>query len=590
MQSLRSSIVGGITIVVALLLAMAVASGRVVPLAAAMNETPTATTELPTITTELPTATRIWIEAGDPPPTETPMTPTEVPPVTMTDVPTATAIPTEHVSSLDVDVGLSQSTLPPGGSLTAGLVVRAEGTRSQYITVEGGVDSALVLTSISGGDCTSDDQLLRCIATIEPNSPLNVTIGIRARQDAPPGRWAVSFIVEGPTVTKRVRSSVTITAPATSTPTDAPQEPTIVPALPTDTPVIPATLPSTATRTTSSATPTAIGTLPDACEENDRLTQPCALPSEATTSDLNFVDDNRDVFSVLLKDDRQYTIRAESDNGIDPFLTLYQAGSLDTSVAANDDVQPGSSAAEVQITTAGAEGWYLVQVENKAPGDMRGRTYRLSVRSAARPNEPLPTTTTIAVETTQQRGDAFENNYSLETAKYLAWGVPYDLSLRCPEPDACISGDHDFFRVPVKAGIPFVALTYDLGPGADTTIALYKPVPGMIDPATGLQGWQLLQHNDDVVAGRTLRSQMLFVPDWSGEALLIVARTSRGARSSKRHWANRAVPPDRGWSRLAGHCCYRSSAVGNSSTSSNANAICWCACVEWRREQYCGER
>jgi hypothetical protein len=112
----------------------------------------------------------------------------------------------------------------------------------------------------------------------------------------------------------------------------------------------------------------------------------------------------------------------------------------------------------------------------------------------------------------------------------LGWGIPYDLDLLCPDAraDACPAGDHDFFLVPVKQGVPFVALTYDLGPGADTTLALYVPAAGQRDPATGLEDWQLAHGNDDALPnGATLRSQVMLTPTWNGDVLLVVAASSR---------------------------------------------------------------
>ncbi|HET6343737.1 MAG TPA: hypothetical protein VFH51_02345, partial [Myxococcota bacterium] len=241
------------------------------------------------------------------------------------------------------------------------------------------------------------------------------------------------------------------------------------------------------------------------------------------TSDLTFVDDAIDVYSFLLKGGRTYTIRAASADGIDPVLTLYLAGATEQAITQNDDAAPGSADAQIQITTP-SDAWYLLQVDNKAPGDMRGRSYTLSARSSAPASGGGSTATT---PTPAPPGDAYENNYSVETAARLGWGVPYDLSLICPEPGACRSGDHDFFLVPVKKGIPLLAVTYDLGPGADTTLTIYRPEPGFTDPSTGLVGWRVLQGNDDIAPGRTLRSQVVITPDWTGDALLVVAASDR---------------------------------------------------------------
>jgi hypothetical protein len=284
-------------------------------------------------------------------------------------------------------------------------------------------------------------------------------------------------------------------------------------------------LPGGAEAQQQAPTPAAVpGSAPDRCEENDTLIQPCAIPTETDVDDLTFVDDAIDVFSVLLKAGRTYSVRATSAGGIDPRLALFQAPDIERPLADNDDVGYGSGDAAVELTTS-SEGWYLVRVENRAPGDMRGRTYSLSVRSVA-----PPASSATAPALSAAPGDLYENNYDLTHAARLVWGVPYDLSLVCPErrADACPAGDHDFFLVPVKRGAPLIALTYDLGPGTDTTLALYVPESGARDPSTGLVGWRMVQGNDDVIPdGAALRSQVLLTSTWDGEALLIVAASGR---------------------------------------------------------------
>lgn len=336
-----------------------------------------------------------------------------------------------------------------------------------------------------------------------------------------------------PTPTPTTEPSRTPTATLTTTPTatDTPTPtPTDTPTA-TDTPTPTATVGPTLTPT---LTPTALppGYGPDRCEANDSLVQPCALPTEVETPDLSFVDGTRDVYSVLLKTNRRYTIRIASSTGIDPFVRVYLAAQTTTVVAENDDLAPGSGDAQVEITTT-AEAWYLLVVENKAPGDMQGRVYTVSVRSQAPSTTPGPgTPSPTATPTGDQapNGDLLENNYDPTHASPIGWGVPYDLSLTCPDarPDACPQGDHDFLRMPVKAGVPFVAVTYDLGPGADTFLSLYQPDGAQTLVGEGrIPGWRLLTINDDIAPGRTLRSQVTLTPEWTGEALLVVASSAR---------------------------------------------------------------
>jgi hypothetical protein len=267
---------------------------------------------------------------------------------------------------------------------------------------------------------------------------------------------------------------------------------------------------------TFAATPTPTSDA-DRCEPNDAPTQPCALPLETDNNGLNFRDDAVDVFSFLLTGGQRYKLRA-AGNDLALGVAVSRAGASDKLLVRAEPGAEGVTEVELQPEQ---DGWYLVVIEQRAADAPRSAMYTLSVRrSVALPTPEAATPTPLL-------GDAYENNYSLETAARLAWGVPYDLSLVCPEAGACISGDHDFLLVPIKAQVPFVAATYDLGPGSDTTLALYRPEAGFTDPGTGLVGWRLVQGSDDLVAGVTLRSQVLLTPDWTGDALLIIAPSPR---------------------------------------------------------------
>lgn len=283
---------------------------------------------------------------------------------------------------------------------------------------------------------------------------------------------------------------------------------------------------NSATATSPASASPRPGMVPDQCEENDSLTQPCAIPANTTMMNLNFVDDAIDVFSVLLKGGRSYTIQTlAGDSGIDPTIRLFLATDTNLVVAENDDMTVHGSDALVTVNVS-ADAWYLIEVRNMASGSMLDRVYGISIRSDAliSPSAmPQPTADANQART----GDVYENNWSPETAGTLVWGVPYDLSLICPDLGACASGDHDFFWVPVKAGVSMSVVTYDLGPGADPVLTLYRPTVNYTDPATGMVGWQAWASNDDVVAGFTLRAQLLVTPDWSGYALLVVSSSQR---------------------------------------------------------------
>lgn len=282
------------------------------------------------------------------------------------------------------------------------------------------------------------------------------------------------------------------------------------------------TIPAMAQDGSVTPTPRTAATTPDRCEPNDSLFAPCALQTEVDQTELNFVDGSVDVYSFLFKAGRVYVVSASSADGIDPAIRVFLAGAAETPIAENDDVAAGSTTATVQVAVP-VDGWYIVEVVNRAPGAMGGKTYRVSARSS---------TAAVAPTTTVQAGavaDILENNYDVAHAARIAWGVPYDLTLECPDarPDACFAGDHDFLLVPVKKGVPFIALTYDLGAGSDTAATLYAPdtAPGASENL--IPGWRAVVGNDDTTPGRTLRSQVLYTPTWDGDALLIIAESQR---------------------------------------------------------------
>lgn len=312
----------------------------------------------------------------------------------------------------------------------------------------------------------------------------------------------------------------TPTLPPTTTPTALPPTPVPSAAVPTQTPIV---IIATPTPLPATATPLPPGFGRDACDPNHQLTQPCALATETDIPNLNFNDAPVDVFSFLLKGGRQYRIAATVDKagGIDPSIDVFLAGNAEQPIGWNDDERIGNPSAAVTVTVD-ADAWYLVQVTNKSPGDTKGKTYTLSARSVT-PAGSAP------VERTDP-DDLIGNAYDVPHAVRLAWNVPYDLSMRCPDPrpGACYAGRHTFLLVPVKGGVPFTALTYDLGAGVDTVLTLYKPDPAQTQESPGvIPGWRAVATSDDIAPGWTLRSQIGITPDWSSVALLVVAPSDR---------------------------------------------------------------
>jgi len=309
----------------------------------------------------------------------------------------------------------------------------------------------------------------------------------------------------------------TATAPATATPTaTATVTPQVVIVIATPTPLPPSP--------TATATPLPPGFGRDTCDPNHTLSQPCALPTETDVPNMNFNGNATDVYSFLLKGGRQYRISATVDaqGGLDPVIAVFLAGSAEQPIAANDDAAIGNPSAVVTLTVE-ADAWYLARVINQAPGDPLGKTYTISARSVSPASAG-------ATPTASNPDDLIGNAYDAAHAVRLAWGVPYDLSMICPDArsDACYAGRHTFLLVPVKAAVPFTAITYDLGAGVDTVLTLYAPDPAQTAIGNGLvPGWRAVASNDDIAAGWTLRSQISLVPDWNSLALLVVAPSDR---------------------------------------------------------------
>jgi hypothetical protein len=327
-----------------------------------------------------------------------------------------------------------------------------------------------------------------------------------------------------PTPTATATRTATPTVTATATTLVLPDAPPIGTEHTTQQPqatgqvVVIVATPTEAPKPTKTPLPAGYGR--DHCDPNHTLSQPCALATETDNPDLNFNSSPVDVFSFLLKAGRQYRIEASSSMGLDPAIEVFLAGAIEAPIAVNDDERIGSTTAALTISVE-LDSWYLVRVTNNAPDNPEGKTYHVSARSVATAN------TEVTPEPSNP-DDLIGNAYDEHHAARLAWGVPYDLSMACPEAGACWAGRHTFAFIPIKRDVPITVVTYDLGAGVDTVLTLYKPDPTQQDAGDGkIVGWRAVASNDDVVAGWTLRSQIVLTPDWNSVALLVIAPSDR---------------------------------------------------------------
>ncbi|MBP1466729.1 SH3 domain-containing protein [Candidatus Chloroploca sp. M-50] len=113
--------------------------------------------------------------------------------------------------------------------------------------------------------------------------------------------------------------------------------------------------------------------------------------------------------------------------------------------------------------------------------------------------------------------DPLENNWHPESAAPIAVGVIYDLNFVCPVPNGCPGGDHDYLRVTVKGGTPYLITTFDLGPGVDTVLDLFWGDPEFP-----------VMSNDDAFPGRHFLSTIRWEAPDDGELLIRVAPRTGG--------------------------------------------------------------
>jgi hypothetical protein len=291
------------------------------------------------------------------------------------------------------------------------------------------------------------------------------------------------------------------------------EEPPVLPSAIPVTPILPgptddaAPLPTEAAptlRLPPSAQPSSTGTAvvsdPDACEPNDTPATACSLPLDAVSGPFTVVPEtDQDWYALDLPDDpalaTEVTVRASA--GLDLLLTARQESTL---------LATGTFSLTLPATISGR---VLLRVEHRGATLAATERYRIEVRRVIAPPADTPPSA---------MGDRLENNWSPATAHPVAVGVVYDLSLVCPETwaDACPGGDHDYLRVPLKGGVPYLLATFDLAPGVDPVLDLFwneSPEP--------------VVSNDDYAPGGLLAA-MRYTPPADGIAIVRIGPRNGG--------------------------------------------------------------
>ncbi len=223
---------------------------------------------------------------------------------------------------------------------------------------------------------------------------------------------------------------------------------------------------SPAPRAMSQATVTATS-MQDACEPNDHPERACVLTLDQVNGPFTMLPPgDQDYYSIDLGStprNHALLITVRSTSGLDLLTTITRAGET-TALALI------SSPAISTTLPLDLMGWLLVRVENRAASIPSSESYTLELRDA--PDSASAGATSVPLSGLP---DALENNWRPETAAPIAIGVTYDLTFVCPETraDACPGGDHDYLRVPVKAGTPYQIAAYDLAPGVDPVLELF---------------------------------------------------------------------------------------------------------------------
>jgi hypothetical protein len=209
----------------------------------------------------------------------------------------------------------------------------------------------------------------------------------------------------------------------------------------------------------------------------------------------------------------------------------------DGQLAFNDDYQPLDRGSQINISTP-YEGIYWLRLWNKDPTPRgAGQAYNLTVVEI---NTLTPTTLPIPPTPFPAGADRFEYNGDFERASLIAPGVKVDQLNFVPfQPTSPDVVDNDFYRMPVKQGIPYTCETLDLSGGTDTNMIVYN------ENREGLGG------NDDISpeerARGSFRSRFSWIAAYTGDAYILVGevnppRASEGQSRSYSMLCNIGLP------------------------------------------------
>ena len=246
---------------------------------------------------------------------------------------------------------------------------------------------------------------------------------------------------------------------------------------------------------------------PDRCEPNEERDRACSLE----------IDQVNGPFTFLPAGDQDFYRLVLEPTGLQTEISVRATPGLDllTSISRDDGSALARFASPTISTTLAPDisGGVIIRVENRAPAVAGGESYGIEVRQSL---PPVPTALPAGnVETHQP--DILEDNWNIASAAPIGVGVIYELNFVCPVVWGCAGGDHDYLRLPVKAGTPYLIATFDLGPGVDTVLDLF---------------WQDMNRpvvsSDDARPGSSFLSVLHWVAPADGEAILRVGPRTGG--------------------------------------------------------------
>ncbi len=187
----------------------------------------------------------------------------------------------------------------------------------------------------------------------------------------------------------------------------------------------------------------------------------------------------------------------------------------DGQIGYNDDYQPLDRGSQIIIDTP-YEGIYWLRIWNKdlTPRGA-GQAYNLTVV------EMNTLTPTVLVPPTPfpAGADRFEYNGDFDRASLIAPGVKTDQLNFVPfQPPSSDTVDNDFYRLPVKQGIPYTCETLDLSAGTDTNMIVFN------ENREGIGG------NDDISeeerARGVFRSRFSWVANYTGNYYILIGEVN----------------------------------------------------------------